>query len=176
MKILRFFFLTLTFFQACVAIAACSTDVTITKPDSIYTNHGNGTVTDNQTGLMWMRCSLGLSGGGCAAGTATTVNWKQALEAAQAANSGVGSFGYKDWRLPTTNELVTLVELACYSPAINTNLFPSTLSNVYWSSTPLILDTVSESKAWSVNFNGGAEYFDSIKADSYYVRLVRGGR
>jgi hypothetical protein len=33
--------------------------------DNRYTNHGNGTVTDNQTNLMWKKCTQGRSGNDC---------------------------------------------------------------------------------------------------------------
>jgi hypothetical protein len=152
--------------------ATCNANVVITKPDNIYVDHGNGTVTDKDTGLMWMQCSQGLSGAGCATGAATAMNWKQALEAVQTANSGAGTFGYTDWRLPNAVELLSLAEQACYSPAINTTLFPATVSDGYWTSSPLASGGDS---AWIVNFDGGEET-SSYKSSSLYVRLVRGGQ
>jgi hypothetical protein len=153
------------------ASATCNGSIPLTKPDSIYTNHGNGTVTDKESGLMWMQCSVGQSGSGCATGSATTMNWKQALEAAQTANSGAGTFGYTDWRLPNHKELVTLIEKACYSPAINTTIFPAT-GGYYWSASPY---TYSGVYAWVVVSIDGFSYTD-LKSYSYYARLVRGGQ
>lgn len=149
----------------------CQDVITLTKPDSIYIDHGNGTVTDHETNLMWMQCSQGLSGAGCAIGAATAMNWKQSLEAAQTANAGVGTFGYTDWRLPTTAELGTLIDQAIFNPAINTTLFPATVSSSYWSSSPY---AASSSSAWVVNFNNGYEH-NGTKHSNVYVRLVRGG-
>ena len=37
----------------------CDPDKPITRPDSRYTDNGNGTVTDLVTGLMWKQCSEG---------------------------------------------------------------------------------------------------------------------
>lgn len=154
------------------AMAECNPDITITKPNSIYTNHGNGTVTDNDTGLMWMQCSVGLSGETCTTGFANGMNWKQALESAQSANSangGTGAYGYTDWRLPNRKELGSLTETACFAPAINTTLFPNTVSDGYWSASPgnYFINT-----AWSVLFDVGSES-DELKDSSFYVRLVR---
>ena len=70
-------------------------------PDSRYTVNNDGTVTDNETGLMWMQCSEGLawelSGGvGNCTGTATTHTW----DAASALANGKEFAGYSDWRPP----------------------------------------------------------------------------
>jgi len=151
--------------------AACNADVVITKADNIYAVHGDGTVTDLETGLMWQQCSLGQSGSACT-GTALSYTWKAALEEAQAANVGAGSFGYTDWRLPSVAELQTLNEKACYSPAINITAFPATVSNAYWSGSPYVLDAVM---AWIIHFNLGTEHV-SQKGNAFNVRLVRGGQ
>ncbi len=50
--------------------------------DYSLTDNGDGTVTDDSTGLMWARCSNGQSGTNCAAGSATSMTWAQALTAA----------------------------------------------------------------------------------------------
>lgn len=67
--------------------------------------HGDGTVTDEFTGLVWMRCSVGQrwSGQTCV-GTANKYDWRSATELS---SSRVGEYGY--WRLPTRDELRTLV-------------------------------------------------------------------
>ena len=172
MKILSKAALTVLLITPVVPVfAACNASMEIRKPDGIYVNHGDGTVTDTQTGLMWQQCSLGQSGAACATGSATAYNWKQALEAAQAANAGAGSFGYSDWRLPSVAELHSLVEEACWSPAINTTLFPATVSVAYWSASPY---AGNASYAWYVNFIAGNED-GNYRGSSYRVRLVRGG-
>lgn len=156
------------------AVASCINNVVRTNPNSIYTDHDNSTVTDNQTGLMWMQCSQGLSGSGCATGSATLMNWKQAMEAAQAANSGGGTFGYTDWRLPNIKELESLVERACYSPSINARHFPATVGSFYWSSSLSYIPNNGQ-VVWSVYFLIG-NVISHGKAYKGYVRLVRGGQ
>ena len=57
----------LTLAQTCVA------GIQASNPTSVYVvDSANGTVTDTRTGLMWDRCARGLSGVGCATGTAST--------------------------------------------------------------------------------------------------------
>jgi hypothetical protein len=160
-------------FLSAHVLADCNPNITLTKPDRIYLDHGNGTVTDTETGLMWMKCTLGRSGSNCETGAYVDVNWKQALDAAQSAN-GAGTFGYTDWRLPSLNELVTLTEMACVSPAINSAFFPTTLNSLYWTSSP---SPVDDNSAWYVSFSTGQEAYSinlsGQKQRTNYIRLVR---
>ncbi len=95
--------------------------------------NGDGTVTDNTTGLMWMRCSLGqVWDGKTCGGKAATFTWADALKAA----AGHEFAGYTDWRLPNKNELESIVEGRCFTPTINSSVFPATPSTYFWSSSP----------------------------------------
>lgn len=135
-------------------------------PDTNFTvDDANGTVTDSVTGLIWKKCVEGLSGTTCT-GTATPLTWSEALE--RAASDAT----FADWRLPTKNQLLSLLETACRSPAINKTFFPNTLPNLYWSSTPA---TDSGGSAWLVDFSGDNATRMGIddKTAAHLVRLVR---
>ncbi len=150
----------------------CNSAISRTAPDSRYQDHGDGTVSDKLTGLMWMQCSIGQSGKGCTSGEVAKFTWNAALQQAETLNSQGGFAGYSDWRLPNIKELRSLRELACRDSAINLKYFPNTPGNYYWSSSPA---TTSDS-AWHVYFGdstsmrGGRDYL------LYLVRLVRGGQ
>ncbi len=104
-----------------------------TTPTSDFTDNGDGTVTHQQTGLTWMRCSLGQTWTGTdCSGTALTYTYATAKK--QTANFA----GYSDWRLPNIAELQTIVERDNVAPAINTELFPNTPNNAFWSSSPSV--------------------------------------
>jgi hypothetical protein len=128
----------------------------------------NGTVTDNSTHLMWMRCSLGQTWSNDAScnGTALTYTWSKALSAGTNFSFG----GYSDWRLPNINELRSIIEDCRNSPAINSQLFPQTPSSKFWSSSPYI--ATSTTNAWVVDFTQGRDNFD-LKTKANAVRLVR---
>ena len=134
------------------------------------TDNGNGTVTDNSTGLMWEQCSEGQSGTGCA-GSAAGMTWADALTAAR--NSRLG--GYSDWRLPNVKELQSIVEYGVYIPFIDLAKFPNTLSTWYWTSSSYASDS---SGAWYVDLGYGHVYYDNRNPNLYglAVRLVRGGQ
>jgi len=150
---------------------APNADVVSNNPDSVYTVNNDSTVIDNNTGLMWQQCSLGLSGSACEIGSITTFTWNQALAAA---NSNTAS-GYSDWRLPNKNELASLVDYSCRFRPINDTVFPASTASAYWSSTPYagndeIIWISDYSNGGSMNAANGTKNRAGILA----VRLVRG--
>jgi hypothetical protein len=84
----------------------------------------DGTILDTRTGLMWDRCSLGLSGNDCSQGTAIETAWGGALKAIVAAN-GDNHKGYSDWRMPNRQELESIVDPRRHNPAANPDFFPN---------------------------------------------------
>lgn len=74
-------------------------------------------------------------------------------------------------RLPTINELVSLVDDTRSNPAIDT-IFEKITPYHYWSSSSI---TARLSKAWIVPFNNGAPGYND-KSTNYYVRCVRAGQ
>ncbi len=145
------------------AHAACNISARI-APDSRYELIGDGAeVKDKQTGLIWQRCSIGQSfNGNTCTGNAIAVDWKYALQTAKSTNK---------WRLPNIKELDSLVELACYEPSINENIFPNTKMSYYLSSSPSAVANVGS--AWMVSFaDGNNSYYKNTKTGGF-VRLVR---
>jgi len=168
-----------------------------TTPAFRFVDNGDGTITDRVTGLMWEkksddgsvhdkdnRYSLSTGPPWNADGTVftqflTTLNQK-------------GFAGHSDWRLPTIQELETLVDdrgcvgylqidyvfdstcfaLSCCMtscPLITTACSCTGRDYAYWSAT----GTATPSLALTVNFYSGAG-FDDRRA-SLYARAVRGG-
>jgi len=67
-----------------------------------YTNNGDGTVTDNLTGLMWEQTEDRTGDG--AINFYDKLTYNEAVDSAAICNTG----GYNDWRLPTIKELYSL--------------------------------------------------------------------
>ena len=132
----------------------CPSGIPQTTPTADFTDHGNGTVTHQPTGLMWKQCMEGLSGAGCSSGAVSSLTWQQALQLAD----GHIFAGYSDWRLPNIKELRSIVERACSSPAVNLSVFPNDSGSIVWTGSP---HTYNEFHAWGV-------YFDLGYARSYW--------
>jgi len=118
--------------------------------------NGDGTVTDTTIGLMWKQASDG------------TMNWQPALSYCESLSFA----GFSDWRLANHRELRSIVDYNTCNPAIDTDIFPDTMSSYYWSSTTSARYTGS---AWSVDFHYGSGHFLG-KSGYYYVRAVRCGQ
>lgn len=138
-----------------------------TTPSSDFVDNGDGTVTHIKTGLMWKRCAEGQTWSGTTcSGSASAYDWGTAISLTSS------SAGHSDWRLPTQNELLNIVEYQAYTPAINAAIFPNTASSTFWSASPY---ANVASYAWYVYFDNGSAS-PGNRSDASAVRLVRGGQ
>jgi len=158
--------------------AECRNDVPARKPDGNYFVHADGTVTDRITGLMWKLCPEGMAenGGYCVQdGSVYSFTWQAALQHAKSLNNSGGYAGYTDWRVPNRNELGSLIDRGCRSPAMNSSVFP--LGVTFASSGPTWSSTSSDGAfAWVVNLGTGSIEEAVATWDYYLLRLVRGGQ
>ena len=125
----------------------------------------SGTVLDTHTRLTWKRCAEGqiYTRGRCE-GRATPSPWDTVM-----AKFGLGR---TEWRLPTADELLSIVEMRCNFPSINLAVFPDKSSDWFWTETPF---PKKPDSVWYVNlYKSGAGAKD--KNNYLGVRLVRGER
>ena len=93
-------------------------------------------ITDNLTGLMWIKDlnTLAINESGAN-------SWQDALAAIADTNAGSGYCGYTDWYLPTINDLSSLINLSAINPSAwllsrgFINLQNNANTSYYWSST-----------------------------------------
>jgi formylglycine-generating enzyme required for sulfatase activity len=129
------------------------------SPPSL-TDNGDGTVTDNNTGLMWQKTDGG----------------EMTVENATAYCTGLSLGGYNDWRLPTGLELMSINNYSRNKPALNTVYFPETLAEYWWTSEHQVDDP---NKIWVVNAGGGigahlkTETISAGGTRKIHVRAVR---
>jgi hypothetical protein len=131
------------------------------KTGARFTDNGDGTITDNATGLMWAKDG---TGAGCNNGT--TLTWVNAIAFCEALNFA----GHTDWRLPNLKELASIVDYSVSNPSIDP-LFINAFAGLYWSSTNL---AGFVGYAYWCNFTYGQTLYDD-KVGERYVRAVRGG-
>jgi hypothetical protein len=135
-------------------------------PTPRFTDNSNGTVTDNLTGLIWLKN----------ANYFIARTWTQALSDCNGLANGSagltdGSQG-GDWRLPNIRELQSLIDYGRSYPALPEGQPFAWDPAPYWSSTT---STISTTNAWTVEFSGG-DVDSSAKDDSCWVWPVRGGK
>lgn len=119
-----------------------------------YRSNGNGTVTDQVTGLMWQQADDGVER-----------TWYDAVAYCQDLELG----GYTDWRLPAYRELLTIVDYLRDNPTIDPAF--SCENRSFWSSSTYALNS---DKAWCVNFVLGPSLSDD-KDNTNNVRCVHDG-
>lgn len=118
-----------------------------------------GRVFDTKTKLTWKICPEGQSySEGHCTGSASNFTWDNAMQT-------FGDAG-GDWRLPSVDELGSLVEERCRNPAINMAIFTNETETHFWSAR-------NSDFSWGVNFDEGS-FVTYIKAGDNFVRLVRG--
>ena len=133
-------------------------------------NNNNGTVTDNLTGLIWMKNAKAFGG---------KKNWAEALSAAATLANGIGGLtdGSQpgDWRLPNLRELQSLLDYGRFHPPLPENYpFAEVQMYFYWTSTTYAGDNTMAYDV-AIGYDGHAEGFDKANPDDY-VWCVRGGR
>ena len=133
-----------------------------------YTDNGDGTITDNVTGLMWAQDQ-----------SSQTMPWSQASPYCESLTTG----GYTDWRMPTVKELWSIRDFSTGWPWIDTTYFNLTgdgtqmsqhhswTSNAYLVVSEYQNEQVIGDPHWIVN-----DWTGHIKAMSgnRFVRAVRG--
>ncbi len=120
------------------------------QPD--YQKNDNQTITDQQSGLMWIASNMDIQR-----------RWQDAVSYC---NELVFA-DQTDWRLPSKLELESIVDYDRFDPAMNPAF--SCQSSFYWSSTP---HTTNPAYAWSVFCPDGADHWVH-KSNNYEVRCVR---
>jgi hypothetical protein len=158
------------FAPAAVAQQTCAADVA-TLPAARFQDNGDGTVTDLQSKLMWMRCASGQQWADqrCS-GSAAAYNWSDALQQAERVSRD-GSAFFNDWRVPALRDLATITDRACKNPRTNLTVFPGTPSAPFWSSTPRPGEKPEE-RALALSF-GVEGVVLARKDERLHLRLVR---
>ena len=114
-------------------------------------------VLDTRSHLMW----------------AVEVLPKQTFAAAADSVAQLRTAGFADWRLPTVEELFCLADRTRRRPAIDTDYFPNTPPELFWSSTPYA--SSPSGCAWGVDFDFGFSFWYYQDSEGF-VRAVRPGQ
>ncbi|MGC2422967.1 MAG: DUF1566 domain-containing protein [Nitrospirota bacterium] len=151
----------------------------IAWPSPRFNDNGDGTLTDNLTGLMWMKDADCIDTSGYVKpGNATPglQSWQQAFDFVDKLNSGALTISgysapYTDWRVPNINEMESLVRADTPQYTwLNGAGFVNFLNHIYASSTTL---AGYSGYAWCINMTCGW-ILNTAKTGACYVLPVRG--
>ena len=135
---------------------------------------------DNVTNLTW---EVKTSDGGLRDQNKTYTNYDDVYDPGGVKNAAGNSLGFvnavnaaglcgrNDWRRPTNDELLGLVDTNNF-PTIDATYFPNTPAWLFWSGSPIPGDPEN---AWHVPFYGGYDYWGD-RGNANHVRLVRAGQ
>jgi hypothetical protein len=125
----------------------------IAWPASRFVDNGDGTVSDQLTGLVWLKN----------ASCFTAADWSSAV--ADANQLASGQCGLTDgsaaggWRLPNLVELESLIDVSATAPAVSgpfSNVPSSASTSVYWTSTPYWSGAgAATTSAWAIRLSDG---------------------
>lgn len=129
-----------------------------------FHDNNDGTVTDNLTGLVWLKD----------ANCFDQKNWVDAVSCVRSLASGICGLSDNSsagqWRLPNRKELKSLVDSSCYNPSLSAgHPFSNIQPGWYWSSST---DVFYTSLAWYVyRYFGGL--FSFYELNHFYIWPVR---
>jgi hypothetical protein len=131
----------------------------------VLADFDNAAVLDKETGLVWEQNPSG----------PPSQRWEIAQQNCNGSNTG----NRKGWRLPTLQELASLVDQSQDDPALPSghpfsNVQSSTFDR-YWSATAGTGDPILAATAWIVAFNAGGVGRSNI-FDTNFSWCVRGGQ
>ncbi len=141
---------------------------------TVGTGISSNCVTDNLTGLMWLKNP-----------DATLRGWWVALSYCTNLDGSVGLGGYKDWRLPNVRELLSLVDFRYAAPCV-----PNTAGTGQWTTGNPFMGIQTNRNYWSsttyknnANFTWGVDMslgvttsLNKFDGTGFYTWPVRGGQ
>ncbi len=141
----------------------------IWSQDKRFVDHGDGTITDTKTGLMWMEMDSYQH-------TGHWINWLESFGYIQKLNEE-GYADHYDWQMPTLKELQTLYEPhKTNSKQVGGEMiihidpiFAKEGSGIWWS-----IEPNGHFNAFGIEFNNGSVYSTSKKSKAR--KAVRGMR
>ncbi len=131
------------------------------KPKLARWQRSGEIVEDTKLSLMWQDNSAAKS---------SKKKWKSAKKYCQ----NLSLAGYDSWRLPTYEELLTIVDYDRYAPAIVPSFQYTAIDYTYYWTTSVHASDVK--CAWAIFFFGGGSASRQYKDGERHVRCVRGDR
>lgn len=126
-----------------------------------FTDNGDGTITDKQLKVIWIKDPSVIP----------ELQKAMNFDAAKSACEKLQYAGFNSgWRMPTVEELRSIVDYTRSDPAWDINVFGGKYDNWYWTSTPCAWNLTGA--AWCVHSDVGSVDCN-FRSSDFYVRPVR---
>ena len=140
-----------------VCVRGETSGISLTDTGKNFIDNGDGTVTDSNAGIVWEKELSNTS----------TLMWQQAIDHCD----GLTKAGHSDWRLPTVNEGVNLIN---YASSSSSNYYPEVFGSpgydYYWTGTTQPSDA---DFAYVLALDSGQVYVDGKFVGAFAVLCVR---
>jgi hypothetical protein len=148
----------------CVGMIGMTVNPSMASTQFIIRDH---IVIDLKSGVEWLRCSVGQTWNGeTCTGEIVKLNHDQIKEAILQANDQLGG----NWRLPDLKELEGIVCYECDNIKIESDVFPNTSGEPYWTGER---NPYATRHIYTVNFFNGYTYGRFFPYQEMAVRLVQ---
>ena len=143
-------------------------------PNPRFTDHGNGTVTDNLTGLIWLKnasCANVQRDWVAALSDVASLNAGGTMNSNNCGDTSNGGGHQTDWRLANVREMLSLVDYGRRSPYLPSGHPFTGVQNAYWTSSPFVSNAYFP---WWVTTWGTVSTAE--QTTGFYAWPVRGGQ
>jgi len=140
----------------------------VSIPIKHFCINSNGTITDNMTGLVWLKdANPGTS----------PLTWKDCLKYADELNAGIksGNCGFTNWRIPTVNEILSIIDFSSslnFSAWLSSQGFLNAQSGTAYFYVTSTTDESYPLNVWSISRNDRSLISES-KLSGFQMLLVR---
>jgi hypothetical protein len=141
------------------------------SPETRFVDHSDGTVTDRLTGLIWLKNAGCLGRMSWKAAVATTGRLKSGDCGSAPGSPLADGSSAGDWRLPTMDELCSLIDFGHRDPALpEGHPFLNIADGYYWSATRMF---DYPGVVWVMYPESGTTCYDTGKNPTGFVWAVR---
>ena len=150
--------------------ALCTSGPSLKVDSPNFCTKSDGVIKDKNTKLVWQKCSYGQNNDSDCTGTAATATWQNGLQYCNDLN-----LGGKQWRLPSINEFITIVNTDAMTSPYSYSVFPNTSGQYHTSTTAVYRnhDTqIQFDDGSTIKCNSGSCGTGNLKNQLWKIRCV----
>ncbi|MBX7057470.1 MAG: DUF1566 domain-containing protein [Leptospirales bacterium] len=138
------------------------------QPSPQLSDRGDGSIQDSRSNLTWLKCPVGQRyAGHLCSGHAQLLGWRRAQQRCALRHD----LGFHDWRLPSRDDLLSLLDMGLSAPYYPAEYFGAMNPPVLWNAAAITDERGVHGEA--INFLTGARF--AMQGPRAFALCVRGG-